>query len=82
MPYGAFALTVTAPPFAPFPPDGLTAELVGDGVGELAGVAVDGEDEGAPIVAGTEVAFVAAIFCWALLPAADFFGLGWGVAGG
>ena len=60
MPYGAFGLTVTGPPLAPLLWSGLSAELVGDGLGELTSEADDELDalDGAVIAAGTEVASV------------------------
>ena len=51
MPYGAFALTVTAPPVCPLLCDALGVVLDGDGVGLL-----DADPEDELIAAGTEVA--------------------------
>jgi hypothetical protein len=59
MPYGAFALTVTAPPLGPLLCDALGVVLDGDEAGLLAAPdAPDAADAAAELMpAGTEVAF-------------------------
>jgi hypothetical protein len=67
MPYGAFPVTVTAPPLAPLLSEGLGGVLDGEGAGWV-GVTVAGFAD-VPVVA---LADVAAVFVGAVFVAAGF----------